>query len=812
MSSEAPEVTGASGVTGPVVVRLRGVSKIYDRAPGRGGWRAAIPGLPERPRVPHAAIADLDLEVRRGEAVGLIGPNGAGKSTVLKLVAGVTRPTGGTIEVDGDVGSMIELGLGFHPDLTGWENALASSLMHGRSRSAARRELPAIGEFAGLGDAMDAPLKSYSLGMRARLAFAVATHADAAVLAVDEVLAVGDRDFQDRCLRRIDEMVRRGTALLFVSHEMALVSHMCARVVHVRDGRIVDDGPVEEVVERYLSQSASRFHRDADPAMRIRSWRVPETIAPLDPVIVTAEVDVTEPVARPAVGVELALPVLFPDSPVASTVDPVPDLSEPGRYRLTGSGRPLGGENARLRLTLSLVDAARHRVCDLVRADSTFVRQGQSDTTPSPVGGMLMLSTTWETSELGPVEVGPRATRRRTSIRPDGAVITLDGVTKQYRPHHGGSRLREAMPWRMDTDVEGAVTALDGVSLTVAPGESVGLIGPNGAGKTTLLRVLAGIVRPDRGDVQVGAEVVPMLDLGAGFHPQLSGVDNVWMAGQLMGMTQQRIAECFDEIVGFADVGDALAAPVKQYSSGMLARLGFALAIHAPGTILLIDELLAVGDEQFRRKAIDAVERRRREGATVLFVSHELRMVEEVCHRVVRLQDGRVIDDGPAPDVIAEYAGLSWAGGVSDATTGVRLRSFDVDRRHVPTGGTLEITGEIEVETPSPTVHLELAYRAVPVDRLAPLSVEERLAMSLYLETVEPAGGILARPGRYRYRCVIDGNQFGGEVDVVVSAIDERDNVILAEVWQEILVGHRRPEGFPGPVLDFTWSVERLSE
>jgi ABC-2 type transport system ATP-binding protein/lipopolysaccharide transport system ATP-binding protein len=487
-------------------------------------------------------------------------------------------------------------------------------------------------------------------------------------------------------------------------------------------------------------------------------------------VSVSAEVEVTRPVHDPSVGVELALPVLFPDMPVASTVDPVPGLGEPGRYHLSAVGRPLGGENARLRLTLSLVDSSRHRVCDMVRADSNFVREGVEGTTPSPVGGMLMLSTTWEAESIErPEPRHPMATRPlRRSGQP--AAISVIDVTKRYLPPRRGARLREALPRRMTTDVPGSTVALDGVSLTVERGEAVGLIGPNGAGKTTLLKAVAGIIAVDSGAVSTSGVVVPMMDLGG-----------------------------------------ALDAPLKQYSSGMRARLGFSIALHAPGDILLIDELLAVGDEEFRRAAITAVEARRRAGATILFVSHELQMVEQVCDRVVRLQHGALVEDGSAADVVRNYAGTSWAGGVRDATAGVRLLPFRLERRHIPTGGTLEFEGEVIVDEPSPTAHLELAYRAVPEDRRATMTLEDRLAMSVYLRTVEPSGGILSRPGRYRYRCVVEGNQFGGEVDVVLSVLDERENVILGEVWEEILVGHRRPEGFPGPVLDFEWSVERVT-
>ena len=264
-------------VTDLAVVVLDGVSKVYDRG-GRGArWRDALPIAPGRMRRGHAALDDVSLRVEPGEALGIIGPNGAGKSTVLKLVAGVTRPTSGILRVEGTIGSMIELGVGFHPDLTGRENARTALVLHGASPSSALDALDEIEEFAGLGDTIGEPLKHYSMGMRARLAFAVATHFPADVLVVDEVLAVGDRDFQLRCLARIHDRLASGAALLFVSHEMTVVGHVCTRVVHLREGRVVDDGPAATVVERYLTQS----QRESSPEGQQCGHGIPANHQPL---------------------------------------------------------------------------------------------------------------------------------------------------------------------------------------------------------------------------------------------------------------------------------------------------------------------------------------------------------------------------------------------------------------------------------------------------------------------------------------------------------------------------------------------------
>jgi ABC-type polysaccharide/polyol phosphate transport system ATPase subunit len=197
--------------------------------------------------------------------------------------------------------------------------------------------------------------------------------------------------------------------------------------------------------------------------------------------------------------------------------------------------------------------------------------------------------------------------------------------------------------------------ALQGVSFDVAKGETLGLIGENGSGKSTLLRCIAGILPPTRGSVLVGGTVSSLIELGAGFHPELTGRENVFLAGALFGLTRARLKERFDSIVTFADIGRVIDQPVRAYSSGMYVRLAFSLAIHVQPDILLIDEVLAVGDEAFQRKCIERVAQLGEEGVTIVFVSHDLPLVEQVCRRTVLLDEGKVIADGTTPSVVAQY-------------------------------------------------------------------------------------------------------------------------------------------------------------
>ncbi len=197
------------------------------------------------------ALRNLSLSVQRGEAVALIGPNGAGKSTALKLLAGIMPPTCGRIRVDGRISALIEVGAGFHPDLTGRENIYLNGSVLGMTRSETRRKFDAIVEFAGIEPFLDTPLKRYSSGMYARLGFSVAAHVEPDVLIVDEVLSVGDRVFRSRCMDRMREFLKRGTAILFVSHDLATVASFCDRAYVLSRGETVFRGSAGEAVEHY---------------------------------------------------------------------------------------------------------------------------------------------------------------------------------------------------------------------------------------------------------------------------------------------------------------------------------------------------------------------------------------------------------------------------------------------------------------------------------------------------------------------------------------------------------------------------------
>lgn len=227
--------------------------------------------------------------------------------------------------------------------------------------------------------------------------------------------------------------------------------------------------------------------------------------------------------------------------------------------------------------------------------------------------------------------------------------------------------------------------ALKGVSFDIKPGEVVGIIGTNGAGKSTLLKILSRITAPTKGSVKIKGRVSSLLEVGTGFHQELTGRENVYLNGTILGMSKREIDSKFEEIVEFSGVGRFLDTPVKRYSSGMRVRLAFAVAAHLEPEILIIDEVLAVGDANFQRKCLDKMEDVGKQGRTVLFVSHSMPAVTRMCERVILLNAGRKMLDGPAHDVVRQYLQ-----GDSDISSGARSwESLD----DAPGGNYVKLTG-----------------------------------------------------------------------------------------------------------------------
>jgi homopolymeric O-antigen transport system ATP-binding protein len=260
------------------------------------------------------ALRDVSFEVAEGEVLGVIGRNGAGKSTLLKILTRITTPTDGRAEIRGRVGSLLEVGTGFHSELTGRENIFLNGSILGMKRREIQRKLPEIVDFAGIDKFIDTPVKRYSSGMYVRLAFSVAAHLEPEILLVDEVLAVGDAEFQRRCLGRMEDFSQEGRTVLFVSHNMQTIAQLCDRAILLDKGEVVLDGPSPDVVAHYLQSEhgtgSQRFWRDlakapGDDLVRLRSVRI----------VQDGEVAPTVDVRRP-VGIEIGFTVLRRGQPV----------------------------------------------------------------------------------------------------------------------------------------------------------------------------------------------------------------------------------------------------------------------------------------------------------------------------------------------------------------------------------------------------------------------------------------------------------------------------------------------------------------
>ncbi len=242
------------------VITLEHVSKrYYLRAQRPQDLKTAVLHLPSFLRADHSrrpfwALDDVSLTIRRGESLGVIGPNGSGKSTLLRIVADLARPTMGKVRVQGRISALLELGAGFHPQITGRENAILNAVLLGLSRKEAAERLPEIIAFSELGDFIDQPMRTYSSGMYIRLGFAVAVHVKADVLLVDEVLAVGDTEFQQKCYAHIEKLRADGVTIILVSHDLGSVTRFCDRAVLLQHGRIQIDGESQPVVHEYLSR------------------------------------------------------------------------------------------------------------------------------------------------------------------------------------------------------------------------------------------------------------------------------------------------------------------------------------------------------------------------------------------------------------------------------------------------------------------------------------------------------------------------------------------------------------------------------
>ena len=304
--------------------------------------------------------------------------------------------------------------------------------------------------------------------------------------------------------------------------------------------------------------------------------------------------------------------------------------------------------------------------------------------------------------------------------------ILVDRVSRRFRVYPKAQRTLKDVFVSPGRTGSRDVWALQDVSLEVEPGAAVGLVGRNGSGKTTLLRLISGIIKPTSGHLEVGGRVASLLELGAGFHPDFTGRENVYLNGSIHGLSRARVRELMDEIVAFAELERFIDLPVRTYSSGMYMRLGFSVAAHIQSDVLLLDEVFAVGDEQFQRKCFGKIAEFKRRGGTIVFVSHDAQAVERLCDRAVLLRQGRVEFDGETREAIAEYRRLlaadanpdelqvgltEWGSGEARIETAELLDADGQARTQFAAGEPLTVRLVVDTETRLAPPHVSLELR-----------------------------------------------------------------------------------------------------
>ncbi|MFL6256702.1 MAG: ABC transporter ATP-binding protein [Pyrinomonadaceae bacterium] len=317
-------------------------------------------------------------------------------------------------------------------------------------------------------------------------------------------------------------------------------------------------------------------------------------------------------------------------------------------------------------------------------------------------------------------------------------VVSVEGVSKRYRIgalHPGYDSLREVLAGavarrlkrfrsgRSGDDAATTLWALKDVSFEVRRGEILGIVGRNGAGKSTLLKILSRITRPSVGQVEIYGRVGSLLEVGTGFHPDLTGRENVYLNGAVLGMRKVEIDAKFDEIVAFSELERFIETPVKHYSSGMYVRLAFSVAAHLEPEILIMDEVLAVGDMAFQQKCLDKMNDIRRQGRTIFFVSHNLPAITRLCMRAVLLEHGRLIAEGQPQEVVNRYLSTSWGAGAErtwgDDAPGdavARLCRVRVASEEGETAAAVDVRRESRIEVTYDV--LEAGHALVPVIEL----------------------------------------------------------------------------------------------
>lgn len=376
------------------------------------------------------------------------------------------------------------------------------------------------------------------------------------------------------------------------------------------------------------------------------------------------------------------------------------------------------------------------------------------------------------------------------AVSPGPPLISLHQVSKRYWQIRERSLLRSMVPFGPPNRRE--LWALHDVDLAIGEGETVGMVGRNGAGKSTLLRLIAGVSQPTSGNLTIRGRIAPLLSVGVGFHSEMTGRENVFVNGMLLGLTKAEIRRRFDEIVAFADLAEFIDTPVKFYSSGMFMRLGFSVAIHVEPDVLIVDEVLAVGDVAFQLRCLERMRDLQRSGTTIVFVSHHMHAVHLLCPRTVVVHRGRVDYDGPTDTAIARFHQLLAAENDDDPDARARILSRQlVDQDGLPVDNLTQgqvITYVMSVRLERPIDGPGIIFRVMAGDGSLAYSMQTKQADRWRKYAAGDQVQI-----RVPFRLSLGG---GGTFHITSDIIDSEGNVLLSDP--------NGPSFFVPPILGVT--------
>jgi lipopolysaccharide transport system ATP-binding protein len=411
-------------------------------------------------------------------------------------------------------------------------------------------------------------------------------------------------------------------------------------------------------------------------------------------------------------------------------------------------------------------------------------------------------------------------------------IIAVEGLSKRYRigGRQAHNSLRDTVAGLVRSPLKrfrsngstNTIWALDDVSFEVNPGEVVGIIGRNGAGKSTLLKILSQITKPTKGRVALNGRVGSLLEVGTGFHSELTGRENVFLNGAILGMTRAEIQRKFDEIVAFAETEQFLDTPVKHYSSGMIVRLAFAVAAHLEPEILIIDEVLTIGDVEFQKKCLGKMNEVTRAGRTVLFVSHDLNAVNSICERALLLHKGKIVRSGVTTDITRYYldhtnnmySPITWTALPDDDATEVKLNSIRLLQNGASTSAIncrepfdIQIDYQINEVVRGSRFFLifrndrgEVIFTTSDYDVLTTEAMKRKTGR--FLSRVEIPGGLLKTGGYY--------GSLGVDIrdERVIFAVDDALHFDIFEPEDDMQAGRHKRPGAIAPLLN--WEISEI--